>query len=123
MSLDADPSGKRRRYDRAWWLTFAAGVMTNTLIGDDFSPWIRVPVGTAFLVALIWLFRLALRERERERKNTTSSDQRRREALGLASYAESHRMPCEDEAEVLAPPPPERGIGDALPQGGDASGL
>ncbi|MEU4331455.1 hypothetical protein [Nonomuraea dietziae] len=74
MSLDADPAGKRHRYDRVWWFTFAAAVMTNTLIGDDFSPWIRVPVGMAFLVALIWLFRLALRERERERKNPTSSE-------------------------------------------------
>jgi hypothetical protein len=64
---EVDPSIKRRRYDRAWWATFTAAVIINTLIGD-YSPWITVPVGAAFLIALIWLLRLSLRERNRERK-------------------------------------------------------
>jgi hypothetical protein len=32
----------------------------------DYGPWITVTVGVAFLIALIWLLRLSLRERGRE---------------------------------------------------------
>ncbi|MFC4062360.1 hypothetical protein ACFOWE_29015 [Planomonospora corallina] len=67
MSMEAVPSSMRRRYDRAWWAAFAAAVVINALIGD-YNRWITVPVGTAFLVGLVWLFLRSLRERDRERK-------------------------------------------------------
>jgi Flp pilus assembly protein TadB len=67
MSTDAASCGRHRRYDRAWWATLAAAVVVNTLLSEDFSPWVRAPVGIAFLMALVWLLRASLRERERAR--------------------------------------------------------
>ncbi|MFC4062368.1 hypothetical protein ACFOWE_29055 [Planomonospora corallina] len=72
MSIEAAPSPMRRRYDRAWWATFVTAVVINTLIGD-YSRWITVPVGIAFLVGLVWLFLLSLREHDRERKANKAS--------------------------------------------------
>ncbi|GGK94158.1 hypothetical protein Ppa06_64430 [Planomonospora parontospora subsp. parontospora] len=69
MSTDAASTGRHRRYDRAWWATLATAIVVNTLVSDAFSPWVRVPVGIAFLVALVWLLRASLRERERARKS------------------------------------------------------
>ncbi|MBG0825944.1 hypothetical protein HS048_35310 [Planomonospora sp. ID91781] len=69
MSTDATSAGRHRFYDRAWWVMLAAAVVVNTLLSEDFSPWVRVPVGIAFLVMLVWLLRASLRERKRARKS------------------------------------------------------